>query len=296
MSFEAPYRLVLLRHGESVWNERGLFTGWVDVDLSLRGADEARRAGRLLSEQNVLPNVLHTSVLLRATRTAEIALREAGRHWIPVRRSWRLNERHYGSLQGKDKAEVRAELGDEQFMLWRRSFDVPPPPDDSTVLAQDPRYRDLPSDVLPRSECLKDVLARVLPYWADALAPDLCSRGTVLVSAHGNSLRALVKHLDAIPDDAISHVNLPTGVPLLYELDSALHPMHAVSTEFGVSGIYLDVEAARRSIGEVKAQGHTSTFSGSPNPIANARSQRSSHSSSIGRRRKISSTAARKTG
>ena len=151
MTFDAPYRLVLLRHGESVWNERGLFTGWVDVDLSVRGEDEARRAGRLLLERAVLPNVLHTSVLLRATRTAEIALREAGRHWIPVGRSWRLNERHYGALQGKDKAEIRAELGDEQFMLWRRSFDVPPPPEDSTVLAHDPRYRDLPPDVLPQA-------------------------------------------------------------------------------------------------------------------------------------------------
>ncbi len=264
MSFDAPYRLVLLRHGESVWNERGLFTGWVDVDLSSRGEDEARRAGRLLLERAVLPNVLHSSVLVRATRTAEIALREAGRHWIPVRRSWRLNERHYGSLQGKDKAEIRAELGDEQFMLWRRSFDVPPPPEDSTVLAHDPRYRDLPPDVLPRSECLKDVLARVLPYWEDALALDLRSHGTVLVSAHGNSLRALVKHLDAIPDDVIAHVNLPTGVPLLYELDSALHPMREVSTEFGVSGVYLDTEAARLSIRAVKAQGRTALSQANP--------------------------------
>ena len=224
----ADFELILLRHGESTWNEEGRFTGWVDVDLTERGADEAVRAGELLATRGLLPDVVHTSVLLRAIRTAELALGRAQRAWIPVRRSWRLNERHYGALQGKNKEETRLEFGDEQYMLWRRSYDVPPPPlDPASELsaARDPRYRTLPADALPATECLKDVLERVLPYWYDALVPDLSAGRRVLVVAHGNSLRALVKHLDRISDDAIVELNLPTGVPLLYELDANLRPL-----------------------------------------------------------------------
>ena len=249
------YRLVLLRHGESEWNERGLFTGWTDVDLSARGELEAAQAGALLLRHHVLPDVVHTSVLLRAIRTADIALPCANRHWIPVRRSWRLNERHYGALQGKNKEETRAELGAEQYLLWRRSFDVPPPEDLVTDLACDPRYSNLAREVLPRSECLKDVLARVLPYWHDEIVPDLRVGFTVLVAAHGNSLRALIKHLDSIGDDEIAGLNLPTGVPLVYELDENLRTTDALDPDFGVSGTYLDQEAAAVSIGRVRAQG-----------------------------------------
>ena len=185
--------LVLLRHGESDWNLKNLFTGWVDVDLTATGEEQARRGGELLAEHGLLPHVVHTSLLRRAIRTAEIALHSADRHWIPVRRSWRLNERHYGALQGKDKAAVRAEFGDEQFMLWRRSYDVPPPPltaDDQWSQVGDPRYADL-LDSLPRTECLADVVARMMPYFHDAIVPDL-RHGAVLVAAHGNSLRALI--------------------------------------------------------------------------------------------------------
>jgi 2,3-bisphosphoglycerate-dependent phosphoglycerate mutase len=251
----SSYRLVLLRHGESEWNERGLFTGWTDVDLSERGELEAAQAGELLRRHNVLPDVVHTSVLLRAIRTADLALLSAKRHWIPVRRSWRLNERHYGALQGKNKEETRAEFGSEQYLLWRRSFDIPPPEDLATDLARDPRYRNLARELLPGSECLKDVLARVLPYWHDAIVPDLRVGLTVLVAAHGNSLRALVKHLDSIGDDEIAGLNLPTGVPLVYELDQNLRPIRALDPGFGVSGTYLDEEAAATSIGRVSAQG-----------------------------------------
>src|SRR5581483_6446518 len=190
--------LVLLRHGESEWNSKGLFTGWVDVSLSASGRQEAASGGRLLAEAGIRPDVVHTSVLSRAIQTANIALEEAGLLWLPVRRSWRLNERHYGALQGKDKAQTRQQFGDEQFMLWRRSYDVPPPPiadDDPLSQASDPRYQGLPPELRPRTECLKDVVARLLPYWYDAIVPDL-ARGTVLIAAHGNSLRALVKHLD----------------------------------------------------------------------------------------------------
>src|SRR5690606_10788222 len=189
--------LVLVRHGESVWNAEGLFTGWVDVDLSAKGEDEAQRAGDLMQEQGVLPDVLHTSVLQRAIRTANIALDGCERLWIPVRRSWRLNERHYGALQGKNKAQTREEYGEEQFMIWRRSYDTPPPPlpdDDELSQVDDPRYASLPSEAVPRTECLKDVLERLLPYWYDAIVPDLRAGNTVMVAAHGNSLRALVKH------------------------------------------------------------------------------------------------------
>jgi len=241
--------LVLLRHGESTWNKENRFTGWVDVDLSPKGEEEARRGGRLLREAGVDADVLHTSLQRRAIRTAQLALEEADRLWIPVRRSWRLNERHYGALQGKDKSQVREEFGDEQFMLWRRSYDTPPPAvsrDDGNHPANDPRYADLPPDVLPATECLKDVLLRLLPYWADAIVPDLRAGRTVLVAAHGNSLRALVKHLDRIPDEDIVGLNIPTGIPLRYDLDDALRP---------TASAYLDPEAARVAIASVAAQG-----------------------------------------
>jgi 2,3-bisphosphoglycerate-dependent phosphoglycerate mutase len=250
--------LVLLRHGESTWNRENRFTGWVDVDLSPKGEDEARRGGRLLREMGLLPDVLHTSLQRRAIRTADLALNEADRLWVPVRRSWRLNERHYGALQGKDKTQVREEFGNEQFLLWRRSYDTPPPPvtrDDPNHPAHDPRYAALPPDVLPATECLKDVLLRMLPYWADAVVPDLRAGRTVLVAAHGNSLRALVKHLDGISDDAIAGLNVPTGIPLRYDLDADLRPMRPVDETYGVSGAYLDPDAARAAIAGVASQG-----------------------------------------
>ncbi|MBB5786628.1 phosphoglyceromutase [Jiangella mangrovi] len=245
------YRLVLLRHGESEWNAKNLFTGWVDVDLTAAGEAEARRGGELLKSRDVLPDVLHTSVLRRAIRTANITLDVADRHWVPVRRHWRLNERHYGALQGKDKKQTLAEFGEEQFMLWRRSYDTPPPPiDPGDEYAQtgDARYADLPPELLPATECLKDVLERFLPYWYDAIVPDLRLGRTVAVVAHGNSLRALVKHLDDVSDDAIAGLNIPTGVPLLYELDESLRPVNP-------GGEYLDPEAAAAAIEAVKNQG-----------------------------------------
>ncbi len=222
------HRLVLLRHGESEWNALNLFTGWIDVGLSPRGEEEARRAGKLLSRRGLLPDVVHTSVLRRAIRTAEIALDVCDRHWIPVRRSWRLNERHYGALQGKDKRQILERYGEERFMAWRRSYDVPPPPLEAGELrgqTSDPRYAGLPPELQPRSECLKDVVARMLPYWYDALVPDLRDGRLVLVSAHGNSLRALVKHLDRMSDAEVVDLNLPTGIPLLYELDEEMRPL-----------------------------------------------------------------------
>jgi 2,3-bisphosphoglycerate-dependent phosphoglycerate mutase len=243
--------LVLLRHGESEWNSKGLFTGWVDVGLSATGAQEAANGGRLLASSGLHPAVVHTSVLTRAIQTANIALEEAGLLWLPVRRSWRLNERHYGALQGKDKAATRREFGDDQFMLWRRSYDVPPPPiadDDPLSQAADPRYAELPPDARPRTECLKDVLGRMLPYWYDAIVPDLRRDGTVLVVAHGNSLRALVKHLDGIGDQDIAALNIPTGIPLVYQLDDAFRPVTA-------GGAYLDPEAAAKAAEAVKNQG-----------------------------------------
>jgi len=243
--------LVLLRHGESEWNSKGLFTGWVDVPLSSTGADEARGAGRLLQDAGLHPDVLYTSVLTRAIQTANIALETADLLWLPVRRSWRLNERHYGALQGKDKAQTRDEFGDEQFMIWRRSYDVPPPPiadDDPYSQAGDARYALLPPELLPRTECLKDVQARLLPYWYDNIVPDLTAGKTVLVTAHGNSLRALVKHLDGIGDSEIAGLNIPTGIPLLYELDDSFRP-----TQPG--GRYLDPQAAAEAAEAVKNQG-----------------------------------------
>lgn len=242
--------LVLLRHGESVWNAKNLFTGWVDVPLSEKGATEAARAGSLLTEAGVLPDVVHTSLQRRAIMTANLALDAADRHWIPVKRNWRLNERHYGALQGKNKKETLAEFGEEKFMLWRRSYDTPPPPIEAGSQwsqEDDPRYADLGPD-MPTSECLKDVKERMLPYWESAIVPDLRDGRTVLIAAHGNSLRALVKHLDDIADDTISGLNIPTGIPLLYELDDDLRPVTA-------GGTYLDPEAAAAAIQAVANQG-----------------------------------------
>lgn len=244
------YTLVLLRHGQSDWNQKNLFTGWVDVRLSDIGRAEAKRAGELLVEKGVLPDVLHTSVLTRAIQTADIALEEADRLWIDVRRSWRLNERHYGALQGLDKAETLEKYGQEQFMLWRRSFDTPPPPiDDDSQWSQvgDPRYANLSDHEMPRTECLKDVIARMLPYWESDIIPDLKTGRTVLVTAHGNSLRALVKHLDGISDADIAELNIPTGIPLVYELDDDFMPTKP--------GEYLDPEAAAAGAAAVAAQG-----------------------------------------
>jgi len=246
-----PYRLVLLRHGESDWNAKNLFTGWVDVDLSEKGRAEALRGGELIASRSLLPDVLHTSVLQRAISTAEIAMRAAGRSWIPVRRHWRLNERHYGALQGKDKKQTLAEYGEEQFMLWRRSFDVPPPAladDDEFSQVGDPRYADL-GDEMPRTECLKDVIARMLPYWEASIVADLRAGHTVLVAAHGNSLRGIVKHLDHISDADIAGLNIPTGMPLIYELDEdSLAPVTK-------GGQYLDPEAAAAAAAAVANQG-----------------------------------------
>ncbi|MFD6053714.1 phosphoglyceromutase [Agromyces sp. NPDC060279] len=245
-----PHTLVLLRHGNSEWNQQNLFTGWVDVRLSELGLDEAARAGELLAAEGVLPDVLHTSVLSRAIQTANIALDVADRLWIPVRRSWRLNERHYGALQGLDKAETLEKYGPEQFQLWRRSFDVPPPvlADDAEYSqVGDPRYAELADDELPRTECLKDVIARMLPYWEQDIIPDLAAGKTVLVTAHGNSLRALVKHLDGISDADIAELNIPTGIPLVYELDDDFRPTGP--------GRYLDPEAAAAGAAAVAAQG-----------------------------------------
>jgi 2,3-bisphosphoglycerate-dependent phosphoglycerate mutase len=243
------FNLILLRHGESEWNAKNLFTGWVDVRLSAKGEQEAKRGGELLKERGLLPDLVHTSVLRRAIATANLALDACDRHWIPVRRSWRLNERHYGALQGKDKAQTLATYGEEQFKLWRRSYDVPPPAisdDDPNSQAQDARYSDLGNE-MPKSECLKDVVARMLPYWESAIVPDLKAGATVLVAAHGNSLRALVKNLDGISDSEIAELNIPTGIPLHYVLDVNLKPTKA--------GEYLDPAAAAEAIKVVANQG-----------------------------------------
>lgn len=242
--------LILLRHGESEWNAKNLFTGWVDVALSEVGRAEAARGGTLLKERNLLPDVVHTSLLRRAITTAHLALDNCDRHWIPVRRSWRLNERHYGELQGKDKKATLEAFGEEQFMLWRRSYDVPPPPiadDDQFSQFGDARYAGL-GDECPRTECLKDVVRRMLPYWENSIIPDLQSGQVTLVAAHGNSLRALVKHLDGISDEDIASLNIPTGIPLLYQLDSNYKP-----TKRG--GEYLDPDAAATAIEAVANQG-----------------------------------------
>ena len=245
------HTLVLLRHGESEWNAKNLFTGWVDVPLSDKGRAEAERGGTLMSEAGVLPDVLHTSVLRRAITTAQLALDACERHWVPVRRSWRLNERHYGALQGKNKKETLEEFGEEQFMLWRRSYDTPPPRlDDGSEWSQvgDPRYAALPDEIRPRTECLADVVDRMLPYWYDAIVPDLRTGQTVCVAAHGNSLRALVKHLDDMSEEAVVGLNIPTGIPLVYRLDENMRPLSR-------GGEYLDPEAAKEAIAAVANQG-----------------------------------------
>ncbi len=242
------YKLVLLRHGESDWNAKNLFTGWVDVELSEKGWNEAIAGGKMLVREGVLPEVLHTSLLRRAIMTANLALDAADRHWIPVKRSWRLNERHYGALQGMNKKEIRDQYGEEKFMEWRRSYDVPPPPIEvGSEFSQDsdPRYAGEP---IPLTECLKDVLVRALPYWENEIVPDLRSGKVVMVAAHGNSLRAIVKHLDGISDDDIAGLNIPTGIPLYYELDENLKPVKP-------GGTYLDPEAAAAAIAAVANQG-----------------------------------------
>lgn len=218
-----PGRLVLLRHGQSTWNLENLFTGWEDVPLSELGVKEAREAGRLMTEAAHRPDVVHTSLLARAIETADLTLDQMGLSWIPVRRSWRLNERHYGSLQGLNKQQTAERFGADKVKLWRRSYDVRPPdmdPSDERHPSHDPRYAELPPELLPRAECLKDVVDRMLPYWYDSIVPDLLQSACVLVSAHGNSLRALVKHLDGLSDQEVVDLNLPTGVPRVYELDS----------------------------------------------------------------------------
>jgi 2,3-bisphosphoglycerate-dependent phosphoglycerate mutase len=248
---DATYRLLLLRHGESEWNSKGLFTGWVDVDLTPKGEGEAARGGRLLTEAGLLPDVVHTSLLRRAIRTSELALNAADRHWIPVKRSWRLNERHYGALQGKDKKATLEQFGEEQFMLWRRSYDTPPPPladDDEYSQVGDARYAQLAPEIVPRTECLADVVDRLLPYWYDAIVPDLRAGLTVAVAAHGNSLRAMVKHLDGMDEATVVGLNIPTGIPLLYELGPDLRPLQP-------GGRYLDPDAAAAAIDAVKNQG-----------------------------------------
>jgi 2,3-bisphosphoglycerate-dependent phosphoglycerate mutase len=243
------YQLIMLRHGQSTWNQENLFTGWTDVGLTPQGEDEAKAAGRLLMDEGMRPDILHTSVLVRAIRTAEIALEEMGLQYLPVRRSWRLNERHYGSLQGLDKKETAERHGSDQVLLWRRSYDIPPPAldrEDDRHPAHDPRYAALAPDLLPATECLADVVIRMLPYWHDVIVPDLRAGMTPLIVAHGNSMRALVKHLDGISDEEIVELNIPTGIPLVYELDGELRP---------VSNRYLgDPESAKAAAEAVARQ------------------------------------------
>ena len=243
-------KLILLRHGESEWNALNLFTGWVDVRLSDKGIEEAKRGGQLLKDRGLLPDVVHTSLLRRAIHTSQLALDVADRHWIPVHRTWKLNERHYGALQGKDKAQTLAQYGEEQFQLWRRSFDVPPPPideNDKYSQSNDPRYSGLGAD-MPKTECLKDVVTRMIPYLVGEITEDLNAGKTVLVTAHGNSIRAMVKHIDCISDEDIAGVNIPTGIPLLYEFDADFEPVKK-------GGEYLDPEAAKDAIAAVANQG-----------------------------------------
>ena len=222
------YKLVLIRHGESTWNQENRFTGWTDVDLTDQGREEARQAGRLLKGQGFRFDVAYVSVLKRAIRTLWTVLDEMDLMWLPVHNSWRLNERHYGALQGLNKSETAAQFGEDQLKVWRRSFDIPPPPletSDPRFPGNDPRYADMPRDELPKTECLKDTVARFLPCWQQTLAPAITSGKKVLVVAHGNSIRAIVKYLDNVSDDDIIGVNIPTGVPLVYELDEDLKPL-----------------------------------------------------------------------
>jgi 2,3-bisphosphoglycerate-dependent phosphoglycerate mutase len=247
--------LVLLRHGESEWNALNLFTGWVDVDLTEKGRTEAARGGELIAENNLVPDVLYTSLLRRAITTAHLALSAADLLWLPVHRNWRLNERHYGALQGLDKAETKEKYGEEQFMKWRRSYDTPPPPiERGSQYSQDadPRYVNIGGG--PLTECLADVVARFLPYYTDVIVPDLRLGKTVLIAAHGNSLRALVKYLDGMTDEDVVGLNIPTGIPLRYDLDENLRPVTP-------GGEYLDPAAAAAGAVAVASQG-TSANSG----------------------------------
>lgn len=243
-------KLVLLRHGESIWNKENRFTGWTDVDLSEKGIDEARQAGRVLKQHGFIFDVAFTSVLKRAIRTLWLVLDEMDLMWIPIHLSWRLNERHYGALQGLNKAETAAKFGDEQVLLWRRSYDVPPPalePSDARYPGHDPRYRHLSPHELPLTECLKDTVARFLPYWHEVIAPTVQSGQRVIITAHGNSLRALVKYLDHISDEDIVGMNIPTGIPLVYELDGSLNP---------IKNYYLgDPDEVRKAMQSVADQG-----------------------------------------
>jgi 2,3-bisphosphoglycerate-dependent phosphoglycerate mutase len=249
---DAPYTLILLRHGESEWNAANLFTGWVDVGLTDRGRAEAVRGGALMRDAGIVPDVVLTSLLRRAITTANLALEEAGLSWLPVERNWRLNERHYGALQGKNKKETLEAYGEDQFMLWRRSYDTPPPPiDPDSEFAQthDPRYAALPPDARPATECLADVVQRLIPYWQDVIVGEHLRAGkTVLVAAHGNSLRALVKHLDQISDADIAALNIPTGIPLVYRLNEDMTPITP-------GGEYLDPDAAAEAAAAVASQG-----------------------------------------
>jgi 2,3-bisphosphoglycerate-dependent phosphoglycerate mutase len=250
-----PYPLVLLRHGQSAWNLENRFTGWIDVDLTDEGRVQARRAGADLLAAGVKPDIVHTSLQVRAIYTAELALRECNRSWIPVRRSWRLNERHYGALQGKNKAETQEQFGPDQVKIWRRSYDVAPEPLDpeNELSGIDERYADVAPDLLPRAECLKDVLERMLPWWDDEIVPDLRAGKTVLVAAHGNSLRALIKHLDGMTPEQVIELNLPTGEALVYALDDDLRPPDRVGPG-GVKGRYLDPERAVAAADAVSRQ------------------------------------------
>ena len=256
MATVKPGTLILLRHGQSTWNLENIFTGWHDVPLSEHGDIEAIDAGVLMKEAGLLPDVVHTSLLLRAIETADLALAELGRSWIPVRRSWRLNERHYGALQGLNKAQTAAKYGEDQVKIWRRSYDVRPPalePSDERHPSHDRRYAELPPEVLPGAECLKDVVERMLPYWYDAIVQDLLRYSCVLVAAHGNSLRALVKHLDGLSEQQVVDLDIPTGVPRVYELAADFKP---------ASWRYLgDPEEIKRRAAAVKAQGSRSEHS-----------------------------------
>jgi 2,3-bisphosphoglycerate-dependent phosphoglycerate mutase len=258
MAKPVAHQLVLLRHGESEWNKLNLFTGWWDAPLSPLGEEQATEAGRLMTEHGIAPDVVHTSLQTRAIHTTELALREMGRSWIPVRRDWRLNERHYGDLTGRNKTETAERFGANQFKLWRRSYDVPPPPisDDNQYNPNgDERYAQVPPDDLPLTECLKDVVARLLPCWDELIVPDLREGRSVLVGAHGNSLRALVKHLDDISDADIAELNIPTGEPFVYELDDALRPVDAKPVEQRYLRAPEEIRAAAEAVAR-QAEGH----------------------------------------
>jgi len=247
----AGHRLVLLRHGESEWNKRNLFTGWWDAPLTDLGETQATAAGLLMAQHGVTPHVVHTSLQTRAIRTVELALYAMGRSWIPVRRDWRLNERHYGDLTGRNKAETTARYGADQVKVWRRSYDTPPPPiseDNEHNPNHDERYAQVPPELLPGAECLRDVVDRLLPYWTGSIALDLRAGHTVLVGAHGNSLRALVKHLEGISDEEIVELNIPTGEPLVYDLDDDLRPVEALPVEERYLRGPQDIRAAAEAV------------------------------------------------